>query len=740
MGDPYRGFRGGEWQNSIRVRDFILQNWTPYDGDGAFLAGPTPRTGKLWEICTRLLEEEYRRGGVYDIDTSTVSTITGHRPGYVDHNLEIIVGLQTDMPLRRAINPFGGIRMVAKACQQYGYTLDPHVYEVFTRYRTTHNDAVFAAYTEEHRELRHSGLITGLPDSYGRGRIIGDYRRVSLYGVDRLIAAKEADLAGPHYVPHTSEQIQLREDLSWQIRALRDLKELAEVYGYDISGPASNAREAVQWLYFAYLAAIRQQNGAAMSLGRTSTFIDIYIQRDLAEGTIDEAGAQELIDDFVIKLRLNRQLRTKDYYELFAGDPNWVTEAIGGMAEDGRTLVTRSSFRMLNTLNTLGPAPEPNLTVLWAAALPEGFKRYCAETSIRTSSIQYENDDLMRPIFGDDYAIACCVSAMRLGEQMQYFGARCNIAKTLLLTLNGGRDENSGRQLAPSYYSYPGGPLDYASVWQAFRRTMLWLAGQYVEIMNVIHYMHDRYAYESLELALHDTEVGRLMAFGMAGLSVTADSLSAVRYARVTPRFDDRGLMTGYDVDGDYPQFGNNDRRADDIAVRLVKEFDHALKKYPAYRGARHTLSVLTITSNVVYGTHTGATPDGRPAGAPFAPGANPMHGREHKGPIASMSSVAKIPYSHAMDGISYTFSVAPPGLGRTDADRDRNLVALLDGYFESGGHHINVNVIDRETLRDAMEHPEKYAQLTIRVSGYAVHFIKLTREQQEEVIERTVF
>lgn len=738
MQDAHRGFVSGGWQQRIDVRDFVLRNREPYDGDGHFLSGPTQRTRQLWDICLHLLEEEHRRGGVLDIDTEVVSSIAGHRPGYVQRDLELIVGLQTDQPLKRAVNPYGGIRMAATACEQYGYKLDPRVFEIFTRYRTTHNDAVFAVYTDEHRELRRSGIITGLPDAYGRGRIIGDYRRVALYGVDHLVAAKESDLADPRYYPGSSERIQLREEIRQQISALKELKEMGAAYGFDLGRPSRNAREAIQWLYLAFLAATKQQNGAAMSLGRTSTFIDIFIQRDIREETLDEQGAQELVDDFAIKLRLNRQLRTKEYYELFAGDPNWITESIGGMAEDGRTLVTRTSFRVLQSLYNLGPAPEPNLTVLWASHLPEQFKRFCVKVSIDTSSIQYESDDLMRPVFGDDYGIACCVSAMRLGQQMQFFGARCN--KALLLALNAGRDEMNGKQLAPTFYSYPGGALDYAAVWDGFRKTLRWLAGQYVEIMNVIHYMHDRYAYESIEMALHDSDVGRLMAFGMAGLSVAADSLSAIRYAHVTPMMDERGLMAGFKIDGAVPCYGNNDRRADDIAVRVVRELDGALKKYPAYRDARHTLSVLTITSNVVYGKHTGATPDGRAAGEPFAPGANPMHGRDRKGPVASMASVAKIPYEHAMDGVSYTFSVTPGGLGRTDDDRVRNLQALLDGYFTSGGHHVNVNVFDRETLRDAMEHPEKYPQLTIRVSGYAVHFVKLTREQQEEVIARTLF
>jgi len=687
-----------------------------------------------------LLAEERRRGGVYAIDAKTIAGITSHPPGYVDRDLEIIVGLQTDEPLKRAINPWGGIRMVEMACNEYGAKLEPKVCEIFHKYRRTHNDGVFSVYTDEMRALRGCGVITGLPDAYGRGRIIGDYRRVALYGVDRLIEEKREDLRSPELTTITPDTIRLREEVHDQILALEELKEMARSYGYDISGPATNAREAFQWLYFGYLAAIKQQNGAAMSLGRTSTFLDVYLSRDLREGRLTEAQAQELVDDFVIKLRLARQLRTRSYDELFAGDPLWVTESVGGMAEDGRPLVTKTSFRFLQTLYNLGPAPEPNLTVLWAERLPRPFKEFACRVSYDTSSIQYENDDLMRPIFGDDYAIACCVSAMRVGKEMQFFGARSNLPKALLLAINGGRDEISGAKVAPEFYQVKEEPLGFGAVWDAFTKTLEWLAGKYVDTMNVIHYMHDRYAYESLEMALHDTHVGRFMAFGMAGLSVLADSLSAIKYAKVTPRLDSRGIATEFDIEGDFPKFGNNDDRVDSIARECVVLFDTKLKAHPAYREARHTLSILTITSNVVYGKMTGSTPDGRRRGEPFAPGANPMHGRDVRGAVASLASVAKIPYEHAMDGISYTFSITPGALGRTRDEAISNLAGLIDGYFAKGGHHMNVNVFDRRTLIDAMEHPEKYPQLTIRVSGYAVNFVKLTREQQEEVIARTIF
>ena len=737
MSQAYRNFRGSVWRNQIDVRDFILNNVTPYTGTGDFLVGPTERTTDLWKQCLKLLEKEHAAGGVLDIDAGTPTTITSHRPGYIDKDNEIIVGLQTDAPLKRAINPWGGIRMATQAAHQYGYELDPQVTEAFTKYRRTHNDGVFKAYTKEMRAVRHAGLLTGLPDAYGRGRIIGDYRRVALYGVDRLIAAKQEELDNLTVI--NEETIRLREEVADQITALQDLKSMAASYGFDISRPAENALEAVQWLYFGYLAAIKQQNGAAMSLGRTSTFLDIYIQRDLDEGTLTEELAQELIDQFVIKLRLVRQLRTEEYNALFSGDPNWVTESIGGMAEDGRTLVTKTSFRMLNTLYNLGPAPEPNLTILWSTQLPRGFKEFAAKVAVDTSSIQFENDDLMRPRFGDDYGIACCVSAMALGKQMQFFGARANLPKALLVLLNEGKDELEGLQVAPVFLPKQEGVLDYDTVRSAFSKMLKWLAAIYVDTMNVIHYMHDKYAYESVLMALHDAKVERLMAFGMAGLSVLADSFSAIKYAKVTPIYDDNGMIKDFEIEGEYPQFGNNDPRVDDIAKELVAEFSRYLKEQPTYRDAKHTLSILTITSNVVYGKKTGATPDGRKAGEPFAPGANPMHGRDKNGALASLSSVAKIDYDDALDGISYTFSVTPKALGKDDGARVTNLVGLIDGYFGSQGHHINVNVFDRELLRDAMEHPEKYPQLTIRVSGYAVNFIKLTREQQEEVISRTI-
>ena len=736
-----QAFRGEKWKEQIDVRDFIINNYTLYEGDSSFLARPTERTKSLWAKCQDLIRAEHDRGGVLSIDAEKASTITSHRPGYIERDLEIIVGLQTEAPLRRAINPFGGIRMVELACREYGAELNPGVCETFNKYRTTHNEGVYSVYTEEMRTLRRSGLITGLPDAYGRGRIIGDYRKVALYGVDRLLEEKEADLRSGPLLKITVETIQLREEVRHQIRALLELKEMAASYGFDISKPAQNAREAVQWLYFGYLAAIKQQNGAAMSLGRTSTFLDIYIQRELEEGTLTEEAAQELMDDFVIKLRLARQLRTRSYDELFSGDPLWVTEAIGGMSIEDKPLVTKNSFRLLHTLQNLGPSPEPNLTVLWSEALPRSFKTFAAQISIKTSSIQYENDDLMRPLFGDDYAIACCVSAMQVGRQMQFFGARSNLPKALLLTLNGGRDEISGVQVAPSFYQAKvNDPLEFDSVWAAYEQTLNWLAGKYVDTMNVIHYMHDKYAYESLQMALHSTQVGRFMAFGIAGLSVVADSLSAIKYARVTPVIGEGDLIVDYKIGGDFPKFGNNDKRVDSLAVKTVTLFHAQLQQHPAYRDAQHTLSILTITSNVVYGKHTGNTPDGRKRGEPFAPGANPMHGRDSHGALASMASVAEIPYEHALDGISYTFSITPRALGKTQEARIANLTAILDGYFSKQGHHMNVNVFEREVLLDAMEHPEKYPQLTIRVSGYAVNFIKLTKEQQEEVISRTIF
>jgi formate C-acetyltransferase len=740
MDDYQSGFAGQRWRERIDVRDFIISNYEPYEGDGAFLTMPTARTRALWEKCRALLHEERRRGGVYAVDPETPAGITSHPPGYVDRELEIILGLQTDEPLKRPVNPWGGIRMVEMACNEYGADLEPKVCEIFHRYRRTHNEGVFAVYTDEMRALRKSGVITGLPDAYGRGRIIGDYRRVALYGVDRLLEEKRKDLRSPELTVINVDTIRLREEVYDQIKALEALKEMALAYGHDISRPAAGAREAFQWLYFGYLAAIKQQNGAAMSLGRTSNFLDIYVSRDMREGTLTEEKAQELVDDFVIKLRLARQLRTRAYDELFAGDPLWITEAIAGMAADGRPLVTRNSFRFLQTLYNLGPAPEPNLSVLWSRALPEPFKRFAAKVSYDTSSIQYENDDIMRPIFGDDYAIACCVSAMKVGKDMQFFGARSNLPKALLLTLNGGRDEISGARVAPEFYRVKEEPLVFEAVWDAFEKMLAWLAGKYVDTMNVIHYMHDKYAYESLQMALHDTRVRRFMAFGMAGLSVLADSLSAIKYAKVTPKLDVRGIAAEFELDGEAPWFGNNDERVDAIARDCVVLFHEKLKQRPAYRDALHTLSILTITSNVVYGKMTGATPDGRRRMEPFAPGANPMHGRDTRGAVASLASVAKIPYEHALDGISYTFSAAPKALGRTAEEAVANLVGLIDGYCIKGGHHMNVNVFSRETLIDAMEHPEKYPQLTVRVSGYAVNFVRLTREQQEEVIARTIF
>ena len=738
--DAWRGFSHGHWRTEIDVREFIQQNYKPYEGDDSFLAGPSERTKKLWEKTSQLLQEETKRGGTLNIDTKTVSTITSHAPGYIDRDLEVIVGLQTDEPLKRAIMPFGGIRMVKNACEAYGYELDPEVEKVFSEYRKTHNQGVFDAYTPEIRRARSAGIITGLPDAYGRGRIIGDYRRVPLYGVDRLIEDKKRQRALLETAWMEDEIIRQREETTEQINALEALKVMAKSYGYDISRPARNAFEAVQWLYFAFLGAVKEQNGAAMSLGRVSTFLDIYIERDLEEGTITEEEAQELIDQFIIKLRLVRFLRTPEYNELFSGDPTWVTEAIGGMGLDGRTLVTKNSFRFLHTLTNLGPAPEPNMTVLWSQALPENFKRYCAKMSIQTSSIQYENDDLMRPMWGDDYSIACCVSAMRTGKQMQFFGARANLAKALLYAINGGRDEVSGVQVTPQFKPITSEYLDYDEVMERFDQVMEWLARVYINALNIIHYMHDKYCYEALEMALHDMEVVRTMACGIAGLSVVVDSLSAIKYAKVKPIRNEEGLAVDFEIEGEFPMFGNNDDRVDQIAVNLVENFMRKLRKQKTYRNSIPTLSILTITSNVVYGKKTGNTPDGRKAGEPFAPGANPMHGRDKKGAIASLSSVAKLPYRYAEDGISYTFSIVPKALGRDLESRISNLVALLDGYFHKKGHHMNVNVFERETLLDAMEHPEKYPQLTIRVSGYAVNFIKLTREQQEDVIRRTFF
>ncbi|WP_374721163.1 formate C-acetyltransferase [Peribacillus tepidiphilus] len=733
----WKGFQGGIWQKEINVRDFILKNITTYTGDDSFLEGPTEATLKLWEQVMDLTKQEREKGGVLDMDTKVVSTITSHEPGYLNKELEKVVGFQTDQPFKRSLQPFGGIRMAKAACEAYGYELDPEIERIFTDYRKTHNQGVFDAYTDEMKLARKAGIITGLPDAYGRGRIIGDYRRVALYGVDFLINEKKKDLQNTSSVM-TEDVIRLREELSEQIRSLQELKKMASDHGFDISEPAQNAREAFQWVYFAYLAAIKEQNGAAMSLGRVSTFLDIYIERDLKEGLLTEKEAQELVDHFVMKLRLVKFARTPDYNELFSGDPTWVTESIGGMSIDGTPLVTKNSFRFLHTLDNLGPAPEPNLTVLWSTQLPEGFKKYCAKMSIKTSSIQYENDDLMRIEYGDDYGIACCVSAMRIGKQMQFFGARANLAKALLYAINGGVDEKLKIQVAPKLAPITSEVLNYEEVMERFDSVMEWLAGLYINTLNIIHYMHDKYCYERIEMALHDTEIIRTMATGIAGLSVVADSLSAIKYAQVKAIRDENGIAVDFETTGDFPKYGNNDDRVDSIAVELVEKFMTKLKKHATYRNSIHTMSILTITSNVVYGKKTGNTPDGRRAGEPFAPGANPMHGRDTKGALASLSSVAKLPYQHALDGISNTFSMVPKALGKEEESQINNLVAILDGYAAKKGHHLNVNVFNRETLMDAMEHPEKYPQLTIRVSGYAVNFIKLTREQQIDVINRT--
>ena len=731
------GFTGGKWQEEINVRDFIQKNYREYTGDDSFLSGATKRTKELMKRVNTLFEVEKQFGGVLDIDTETISTVTAYAPGYIEKDKEIIVGMQTNRPLKRGVNPFGGIRMARQACEAYGYKLSDSIEKQF-KYRTTHNDGVFKAYTDEMRKARHSHLITGLPDAYGRGRIIGDYRRAALYGIDRLIEEKKKDKAALSGVNFDEEHIRLSEELSNQIAALNDIKKMAESYGYDISAPAANAREAVQWTYFAYLAAIKEQNGAAMSLGRVSTFLDVYIERDLENGTLTERQAQELMDDFVMKLRIARHLRTPEYNELFGGDPMWITESVGGMGEDGRTLVTKNSYRMLNTLYTLGSSPEPNLTVLWSNKLPESFKRFCAKVSCDTDSIQYENDDVMRPIYGDDYAIACCVSAMKIGKQMQFFGARCNLAKLLLLSLNGGYDTSSGINAGPQMKPFEDDVLSYDKVYERFTEYAAWLLRLYVNTMNVIHYMHDKYAYEKAQMALHDTDVHRFMAFGIAGLSVITDSLSAIKYARVTPVRDENGYITDFKTDGDFPKFGNDDDRVDMIAKDLTHLVITELRKTPTYRNAEHTLSVLTITSNVMYGKHTGATPDGRKAGAPFAPGANPMHNREENGALASLNSVAKLSYDDCRDGISNTFSITPETLGRTGDERVKNLVSVLDGYFAKKAHHINVNVLNRQTLIEAYNDPTAYPNLTIRVSGYAVNFHKLSREQQREVISRT--
>jgi len=730
-------FVPGQWVENIDVRDFIQKNYTPYTGDESFLVGATKETKKLWEKVQFLMGEE-RKKGILDTETKIPAGITAHAPGYIDSTLEKIIGLQTDQPLKRAIMPYGGIRIVKKSLEAYGYQIDPQTDEIFTKYRKSHNDGVFAAYTKQMRLARHSGVITGLPDSYGRGRVIGDYRRIALYGIDQLVTDKKAQLESLEEETMTEDVIRLREEISEQITALKDLQTMAASYGCDISQPAETAQEAIQWTYFGYLGAVKEQNGAAMSLGRVSTFLDIYIERDLEKGLIDEVQAQELIDHFVMKLRMVRFLRTPEYNQLFSGDPTWITECLGGMGLDSRPLVTRTNFRFLHTLYNLGPAPEPNLTVLWSEHLPINFKRYCAKVSIDTSSIQYENDDLMRAEYGDDYGIACCVSAMPIGKQMQFFGARVNLAKALLYAINGGKDEKSGEQVAPPSEPITSEYLDYEEVITKFEGLMGWLSKLYVNALNIIHYMHDKYAYERLQMALHDRDVYRTMACGMAGLSVVADSLSAIKYAKVKVLRDENGLAVDYQVEGDYPKFGNNDDRADDIAVELVTDLMNHIREQPTYRQATPTQSILTITSNVVYGKKTGNTPDGRQAGKPFAPGANPIHGRDTKGAIAALSSVAKLPYENAKDGISYTFSIIPQALGKEDDNRITNLTGMLDGYFHDNGHHVNINVFNRETLLDAMDHPEKYPQLTIRVSGYAVNFVNLTREQQEDVISRT--
>ena len=738
--EQWNKFQPGDWQKEINVRDFIQRNYTPYEGDSSFLKGTTEKTQKLWDEVLELYKKEKEsKGGVLDIDTKTVSTVAAHEAGYIDKDLEEIVGLQTDAPLKRAIMPFGGIRIVEKSCEAYGREVDPEVDKIFHTIRKTHNDGVFSVYTPDIRAARSSHLITGLPDGYGRGRIIGDYRRVALYGVDVLIEEKKSELEILDTNEFTESIIREREEIKEQIDALQALKVMAAKYGYDISQPASNAKEAVQWLYFGYLGAIKDQNGAAMSIGRTSTFLDIYFERDMANGTLTEEQVQEIMDHFVMKLRLVRFLRTPEYNELFSGDPVWVTESIGGMGIDGRTLVTKNSFRILHTLENLGPAPEPNLTVLWSTRLPEGFKRYTTDLSIKTSSIQYENDDLMRITLGDDYGIACCVSPMKIGKQMQFFGARANLAKTLLYAINGGRDEISGKQVTPKYAPITSEYLDYDEVMEKFDQMMDYVAKIYIKALNAIHYMHDKYSYEAIEMALHDKEIIRTMACGIAGLSVVADSLSAIKYAKVKVIRDETGLATDYEIEGNFPKFGNDDDRVDDIAVYIVKRFLTKLQKHQTYRNSKQTLSILTITSNVVYGKNTGNTPDGRRAGAPFGPGANPLHGRDTNGALAVMNSIAKLPFEEAEDGISYTFSITPGTLGKTEEERVTNMVNMLDGYFKQTGHHINVNVFDRSLLLDAMDHPEKYPQLTIRVSGYAVNFTKLTREQQLDVVNRTI-
>ncbi|VHS91209.1 pyruvate formate-lyase [Clostridioides difficile] len=736
--NAWQGFKTGRWTKEINVREFIQLNYSPYEGNDSFLAGATENTKKLWDEAMVLFKKERENGGTLDVDTKTVSGIAAYAPGYLDKELETIVGLQTDAPLKRAVMPYGGIKMVENSCEAFGYELDPEIKDIFTKYRKTHNQGVFDVYTPEMRAARKSGIITGLPDAYGRGRIIGDYRRVALYGVDALIEDKNEQKKSLEVSCMDEEVIRLREEITEQISALNELKKMAESYGFDISKPATNSKEAVQWLYFGYLGAVKDQNGAAMSLGRTSTFLDIYFERDLKAGIVTEEELQEYMDHFVMKLRMVKFLRTPDYNNLFSGDPTWVTECIGGMGIDGRTLVTKNSFRMLNTLYTLGPSPEPNLTVLWSTKLPQGFKDFCSKVSIDTSSVQYENDDLMRAYWGDDYGIACCVSAMRIGKQMQFFGARVNLAKTLLYAINGGVDEKSGVQVGPRFEPITSEYLDYDEVMSKFEPFTDWLATLYVNTLNVIHYMHDKYSYEALEMALHDRDIFRTMACGMAGVSVCADSLSAIKHAKVKTIRNEQGIAVDFEIEGDYPKYGNNDDRVDSIAVELVESFMNKIRKNKTYRNSYPTQSILTITSNVVYGKKTGNTPDGRRTGAPFAPGANPMHGRDTNGALASLSSVAKLPYEHAQDGISNTFSIVPAALGKDMTERINNLSAMMDGYFAQNAHHLNVNVFDRATLEDAMEHPEEYPQLTIRVSGYAVNFIKLTKEQQLDVINRT--
>ena len=737
MRNEWKEFKGGRWETEIDVRDFIMNNYTPYDGDDSFLKGPTADTTALWNEVLELSKKEREAGGVLDMDTKVVSTILSHGPGYLDKEKETIVGFQTDKPFKRALMPYGGIRMAKQACEDNGYHLDPEVEEFFTTHRKTHNAGVFDAYTPEMRACRSSHVITGLPDAYGRGRIIGDYRRVALYGVDRLIEDKEFQKATTPSVM-LADVIRDREELSEQIRALKELKAMAGIYGCDISKPAANVQEAIQAVYFAYLAAVKQQNGAAMSLGRTSTFLDIYAERDLRNGVFTEEQIQEFVDHFVMKLRLVKFARTPDYNNIFAGDPTWVTESLGGMSTDGRHMVTKMSYRYLHTLDNLGASPEPNLTVLWSHNLPANWKKYCAEISIKHSAIQYENDDVMRPVHGDDYGIACCVSSMRIGKEMQFFGARANLAKCLLYALNGGVDEMNGHQVGPKYRPITSEYLDYDEVMEKYMDMMKWLAGVYVNALNIIHYMHDKYCYESLEMALHDKEVTRWFATGIAGFSVVADSLSAIKYAKVKVIRNEQGLAVDYEVEGDYPKYGNDDDRVDEIAKDILHRFINYIREYPTYRNGIHTTSILTITSNVSYGKNTGSTPDGRKGGEPFAPGANPMHGRDSHGAVASLASVAKIPFMDSQDGISNTFSIVPDALGKNDDQRVTNLVGLMDGYFGKHAHHLNVNVLNRETLLDAQAHPELYPQLTIRVSGYAVNFIKLTRAQQDEVISRT--